>query len=361
MKNKLVSVDVQYLDLVKTIKRTGNLKGDRTGTGTTSIFGHSMKFDLTAGFPLLTSKEMSIKNISTELLWFMRGQTNIRPLLEVKNYIWVGDCYKRYVNTVLMLERKVSQVLANSWMRCNGDDTYSLFTRKEFIQELLENDDFNNKWGDLGAIYGKQWRDFGGIDQLQGVVDKLISNPDDRRMIVSAWKPDELVSVILPPCHVLFQFYSRELGILERREWCDANDIDLGNFAKEMWEHAMDSLGVPSRALSLMWYQRSCDTMLGIPYNIASYALLTHTIAQMTNHVVEELSSAFGDTHVYNNHWEGAEIQLTQEIHDSPTISFDPNIEWSTNLDDVLSQLTHKSFILNNYKHSPKINFPLSN
>lgn len=357
------SVDQQYLDLLLEIQTTGKVKTDRTGTGTISIFAKHLKIDMSQGFPLLTTKEMSLKNIASELLWFMRGQTSLRPLLRDKNYIWVGDAYKKYVKTMQLYDEVGDTMRMSKYMI--SDDLGTLFplTKKQFISRILVDEEFNDKFAQLGPIYGKQWRDFNGIDQLQNVIDTLISNPDNRRLLVSAWDPSSLVDAILPPCHIMFQFYSKELDDIERHAWANDNGIILDEFDKGHMSlsESLNEQNVPTRALSLNWYQRSVDTPLGLPYNIASYGLLLHIIAKITNHAVDTLSCALGDTHIYLDQINGVKTQLERVPRSSPTLKFTDDVLWSSNIDECLQTLSTSSFILAEYYPHDRIDFPLSN
>ena len=235
----------QYLDLLNRILTEGTQKGDRTGTGTLSIFGHQMRFDLRDGFPLLTTKKLHLKSIIYELLWFLRGDTNVRYLQEHGVRIW------------------------NEWADENGE---------------------------LGPVYGHQWRSWpdykgGTIDQIKNVVDMIKHNPDSRRMLVTAWNPAEVEDMALPPCHCLFQFY------------------------------------VADGRLSLQLYQRSADSFLGVPFNIASYALLLQMIAQVTGLEAGEFIHTTGDTHLYLNHLEQAKLQLTREPRPLPKMKINPDVK----------------------------------
>ena len=271
----------QYLDLVRHIRDHGVKKEDRTGTGTVSIFGHQMRFDLAHGFPLVTSKKVHLKSILHELLWFIRGDTNIRYLVENGVGIWNDWPYQ-------------------NWLRETGQDTslemYSPEWRsvmKEFIEKIKTDSDFAARYGDLGPVYGKQWRNFGGVDQLTQLIEDIKSNPDSRRLIVSAWNPQDIPVMVksgLPPCHSLFQFY------------------------------------VVDGKLSCQLYQRSADVFLGVPFNIASYAILTMMIAQVSGLGLGDFVHTFGDAHLYLNHMDQVEEQLSRSIFDLPTMKINPQV-----------------------------------
>jgi len=292
----------QYLDLVRHIRDHGVKKEDRTGTGTVSIFGHQMRFDLAHGFPLVTSKKVHLKSILHELLWFIRGDTNIRYLVENGVGIWNDWPYQ-------------------NWLRETGQDSslemYSPEWRavmKEFIEKIKTDSDFAAQYGDLGPVYGKQWRNFGGVDQLTQLIEDIKSNPDSRRLIVSAWNPQDIPVMVksgLPPCHSLFQFY------------------------------------VVDGRLSCQLYQRSADVFLGVPFNIASYAILTMMIAQVSGLGLGDFVHTFGDAHLYLNHMDQVEEQLSRSTFDLPTMKINPQV---TSLFDFVFD----DFELQNYQsHGP--------
>ena len=292
----------QYLDLVRHIRDHGVKKEDRTGTGTVSIFGYQMRFDLAHGFPLVTSKKVHLKSILHELLWFIRGDTNIRYLVENGVGIWNDWPYQ-------------------NWLRETGQDTslemYSPEWRavmKEFIEKIKTDRDFAAQYGDLGPVYGKQWRNFGGVDQLTQLIEDIKSNPDSRRLIVSAWNPQDIPVMVksgLPPCHSLFQFY------------------------------------VVDGKLSCQLYQRSADVFLGVPFNIASYAILTMMIAQVSGLGLGDFVHTFGDAHLYLNHMDQVEEQLSRSTFDLPTMKINSQV---TSLFDFVFD----DFELQNYQsHGP--------
>lgn len=279
--------DLVYLDLVERIKREGVQKGDRTGTGTISLLGHQMRFDLTKGFPLLTTKKVPIKAIIHELIWFMRGDTNLKYLADNNVHIWDEWPYKAYL------------IRNNMPVPPTGSDEWNTGI-KEFIEKIKTDDAFAKEYGNLGPIYGYQWRNWptpngGHIDQLKSVIERIKTNPNDRRLIVSAWNVadiEEMAKAGLPPCHCLFQFY------------------------------------VANGKLSCQLYQRSCDTFLGVPFNIASYSLLVMMIAQVTGLQPGEFVWTGGDVHLYLNHLEQADIQLARknDLRPMPTMKINPNI-----------------------------------
>ena len=294
----------QYLDLLRKIKHEGAVKGDRTGTGTKSIFGHQMRFDLAEGFPLLTTKKVYLKGIIHELLWFLAGDTNIKYLVDNNVHIWDNDAY-RYYNE-LCIRHGVLPVDRDSFLALAGSES------------PIE----GYRFGDLNRVYGCQWRswpaaDGTAIDQIAEVVETIRRNPDSRRMIVSAWNVADVGSMALPPCHVLFQFY------------------------------------VSGGRLSCQLYQRSADTFLGVPFNIASYALLTMMIAQVCGLEAGEFIHTLGDTHLYLNHLEQVDEQLSREPRPLPTMRLNPAV---TSVFDV----RYEDFALEGYDPWPAIKAEMS-
>ena len=291
--NKL---DTQYQDLLKTILEHGITKGDRTGTGTKSIFGYSVRHNMKDGFPLLTTKKMAWKTMVTELIWFLRGDTNIQFLVQNSCNIWNGDAYKNYVTQLSKVHSKY----------------YIPMEMPEFIERIKTDDTFAKEFGELGPIYGAQWRNWNNTgysgDQITNLLHELKDNPDSRRLMVNAWNVGQLDEMVLPPCHYGFQMYTRELTWEEQVQWVLKNtDVELENLYI-VEEIAKDS--TPNRAVSLMWNQRSVDTFLGLPFNIASYGLLLEIIAKMVNMVPDQLVGNLGDTHLYLNHLEQAQEQI---------------------------------------------------
>ena len=323
--NKL---DEQYQSLLKDILENGVKKEDRTGTGTISVFGRQIRHNMQDGFPLLTTKKMAIKSIMTELKWFLKGDTNIKYLVDNKCYVWNGDAYKKYKE--------------------NGG---KLKTQEEFIEKIKGCDDFANKWGDLGPLYGKQWTDWNGIDQILNLVNSLKKNPDSRRLMVNAWNVSELHEMTLPPCHYGFQVYTRLLDLDERIAYYNKNNVPLGKSQDYFHEH-MDDLGVPRRVISLMWNQRSVDTFLGLPFNIASYGMLLSLIAEEVGMLPGEVIGNLGDTHLYLNHLEQAEEQISRE-----PMEFLPKLK--LNKVDVLNG--EFDYEILHYHSHPAIKAPLSN
>jgi thymidylate synthase len=303
------SLDKQYLLLLQDILDNGVKKEDRTGTGTISVFGRQIRHKMGEGFPLLTTKKMPFKTITTELLWFLRGDTNIKFLVDNNCHIWNGDAMKNY-------EKNKGEI-----------DWGPFVTKEEAFVEMIKSDEkFAKKWGDLGPVYGHQWRSWGTsrehidgvtyykynpIDQIANLINDLKTNPDSRRLMVSAWNVGELDQMVLPPCHYGFQVYTRELSEKERIILAGYDYENRGGIGWNMIKETVDMDNtIPRRAISLMWNQRSVDTFLGLPFNIASYGLLLTMIADEVNMVPDELIGNLGDTHIYLNHIEQAKEQI---------------------------------------------------
>ena len=341
------TLDKKYQQLLSDIIEFGVEKKDRTGTGTISEFGHQIRHKMSEGFPALTTKKLAWKQVVSELLWFLTGQTNIQYLLKHNNHIWDGDAYKNYASKTSM-------------------DVDGQYTKEEFIEKIKVDNEFAKKWGNLGPIYGKQWRKWNGengrIDQIDYLVRELKTNPDSRRLMVSAWNVDELDQMVLPPCHYGFQVYTRELTGEERWELLK-NRIGEERFKSLVDElvpfggglsEELQSYNIPKRAISLMWNQRSVDTFLGLPFNIASYGLLLHIIANEVNMIPDELIGNLGDTHLYSNHIEQAKEQIGRT-------SFDlPQLKTSAKMDGICCNVPD-DFILEGYQYHPTIKAPLSN
>lgn len=288
----------QYKDMIEHILQNGSQRGDRTGTGTISTFGYQNRYDLSKGFPLMTLKEVKFENIAYELLWFLNGDTNIKYLNDNNVHIWNPDAFRVYKEVT------------------NDEE----LTYKEFTHKIKTDEDFAHLFGDMGPIYGRQWREWEShswgetitIDQITNVIKQIKEDPNSRRMIVSAWNPGQLDQMGLPPCHTLFQFY-----------------VDNGK-------------------LSLQLYQRSADSFLGVPYNIASYALLVHMVAQVTGLEVGEFIHTFGDLHLYNNHYEQAMEILSREPKELPVLAINREVK------DIFS-FKIEDFALLNYNPHPKL------
>ena len=333
------TLDKQYQDLLQDILENGVAKGDRTGTGTISTFGKQIRHNLNDGFPLLTTKKMAIKSIMTELKWFLKGDTNIRYLVDNGCNIWNGDAYKKY-------EKLLVPGFHGPW-----------YKQEQFIELIKTNDKFAEDWGELGPIYGAQWRSWGKessykeIDQIQNLINELKTNPDSRRLMVSAWNVSELNLMTLPPCHYGFQVYTRVLDLDERIDWYNKNS-EPSHQSRDYFHEHMDDYAVPRRVISLMWNQRSVDTFLGFPFNIASYAMLLHLIAKEVDMIPGEIIGNLGDTHLYKNHIEQAEEQISREP--KPHL---PKLKLS-NVDILNGEFDYE--ILHYHSH-PTIKAPLSN
>ena len=351
--NKL---DKDYQTLLQDILDNGVKKEDRTGTGTLSVFGRQIRHKMSDGFPALTTKKLAFKTMTTELLWFLRGDTNIKYLVDNNCHIWDGDAYKAYLKD-----------LTPHYV--DGGD---VATQNQFIEYIKTDDEFAKKWGELGPIYGKQWRAWGsqtqynhitketkltrrGIDQLNELIINLKENPNSRRLMVSAWNVDEIENVVLPPCHYGFQVYTRELTTEERFDYFTKNNKVTMNHHK-LSEHVLNN--TPTRAISLMWNQRSVDTFLGLPFNIASYGLLLEIIAKEVNMVPDELIGNLGDTHLYLNHIEQAKEQISREPMELTKLLFKDHLN---EFDSIIDILRVNDFVLDDYKSHPTIKAPLSN
>jgi len=317
------NIDRQYKELLEYILHFGVDKKDRTGTGTKSIFGWQIRHNMKEGFPLLTTKKIAWKTMVTELLWFLRGDTNIKFLVDNNCHIWDGDAYKRYKTEI---EKSIDD---NAEFEEDLEDfkKFLVMSKEDFIDEIKTDDEFAKKWGELGPIYGKQWRQWQGwidipevhslakgslwYDQILMLVHQLKTNPDSRRLMVSAWNVAELDQMVLPPCHYGFQVYTRELSMQER----------IKEFERRGYTKNIDPIDyVPTRAISLMWNQRSVDTFLGLPFNIASYALLLEILAKEVNMIPDELIGNLGDVHLYNNHIEQAKEQISRVPYELPKV-----------------------------------------
>jgi thymidylate synthase len=333
-------IDQNYQQLLGDILANGTNRPDRTGAGRLSVFGRQIRHKMGYGFPLLTTKKMYFKGIAAELIWFLRGDTNIKWLLENKCSIWTGDAYKRYQHEFLYENPPFS-----------GPYTETELSKSEFIVEILENPRFAARYGELGPIYGKQWRKWQeGIDQISNLIESLKTDPFGSRHLVNAWNVGELKKMVLPPCHYGFQCYVRELTLEEKIQWVIQNrDIELENVA--ITEEAFSDR-TPKHALSLMWNQRSVDTFLGLPFNIASYGLLLHILAQEVNMVPDELIGNLGDVHLYQNHLEQAKLQLKNTPYDLPYVKISKK---------SIFDLSPMDFDILNYESHAVISAPLNN
>jgi len=375
------NIEYQYLRLLKDILKNGVEKEDRTCTGTISVFGRQIRHDMKLGFPLLTTKKMYFKGIVTELLWFLRGDTNIKYLVDNNCHIWDGDAYKSYVSSKAHpLDGKYGDT---SVRKLNHMFPYEpILSKEEFINKIKTDDEFAKEYGDLGPIYGAQWRGwitsgfneqailnkesgYFEIDQIANSINLLKTDPDSRRNRVNAWNVGELDQMTLPPCHTDFQFFTRELSMDERQrlyfETCNRLKTPSikGSTNKEKMESYFQEYNIPTRAISLMWNQRSVDTPLGLPFNIASYALLLEIIGKIVNMIPDELIGNLGDTHIYKNQIDGIKEQLNREPYPLPTLKIETEVKWVEG--DCLPTYSVNDFTIENYQSHPTIKMPLSN
>jgi thymidylate synthase len=358
------NLDKNYQNLLFDIITNGEVKKDRTGTGTLSVFGRQIRHNMLDGYPLLTTKKMAFNVMVVELLWFLRGDTNIKYLVENGCNIWNGDAFKIYLS-------KTNEYKGN-WPD----------TMEEYIERIKMDDEFAKKWGELGPIYGKQWRDWKTevaipvtgltindgddteplfvrgtryIDQIQDLIRDLKANPDSRRLMVNAWNVAQLDQMVLPPCHYGFQVYTFTLSESQRLAWYKRK---MDGFYHDRISQEMDAVGVPTRGISLMWNQRSVDTFLGLPFNIASYGLLLEILAKEVRMIPYELIGNLGDTHLYLNHLYQAKEQIGREPYELPTILFKDHLDDHDSIIDILRPV---DFVLDNYQCHPAIKAPLSN
>jgi thymidylate synthase len=399
------NIEHDYLKLLHDVLHNGIEKDTRNGK-TRSVFGRQIRHTMSKGFPLLTTKKMPFRLIATEMMWFLRGDTNIKFLVDNGCNIWNGDAYKNYWEYNKMQSNP-------KWLKpvtySNGNVGAELYNMEEFINKIKTDDEFAKKWSELGPIYGKQWRHWtvsindeldpnrkipGGyrysngeytetyIDQIANLINDLKTNPDSRRLMVTAWNPAELDKMTLPPCHYGFQIYTRELSLEERRSLVSQemfNQIYNGGGPDTLSHSEINQWNVPTRAISLMWNQRSVDTFLGLPFNIASYALLLHIIAEAVNMIPDELIGNLGDVHLYENHLDQAKEQLTREPMPLPNLNINTEF-WPTesgecgegpidavsvfnafNDDNFCRCLLEEDLQLYDYQSHPHIKAPLSN
>ena len=348
------NLDKQYLELLDDILVNGTSKDDRTGTGTISVFGRQIRHDMRDGFPLLTTKKMAWKTMTKELLWFLSGDTNIKWLVENNCNIWNGDAYKAYLNKT---------AVKHQWER--GGDVAEMDVFLNIIKDSTDSGDF----GDLGPVYGKQWRSWFNydsnvepvyIDQIKNLIDGIKENPDSRRLMVSAWNVGELDQMVLPPCHYGFQVYTRELGPLEIVEQAKKDGLWKDEIPEGMTLSELQK-GFKTRAISLMWNQRSVDTFLGLPFNIASYGLLLLMLAKECNMVPDQLIGNLGDVHLYKNHVEQAIEQTKREPYPLPDMKLTSNHNFRAAMKGKMDEIYIDDFILLGYQSHPSIKAPLSN
>jgi len=334
---KMHNVDEEYKRIISNILENGREKIDRTKTGTLSVFSDTFTYNMENGFPLLTTKEMFTKGIITELLWFLNGDTNIKSLLINNNNIWLGDAYKAYAYKFKPSTKQLTP-----------------YTKVEFKHEIMNNDEFAKIWGDLGPIYGRQWVNISDnddvkivgwehgaptkfeketINQIQNSIDLLKNDPDSRRNIVDSWNVKELKNMTLPPCHFAFQFYTETLTESERVELIMDTGMDaLTPISRRKF---MDNNNIPTRRLCLKWNQRSVDSGLGLPFNIASYAMLLVMVAQQVNMVPGMLVGDLTNVHIYNDHIEQIKEQLSRDARKPPRLLLNKAKDiFSYNLED---------------------------
>ena len=376
-----MNIEHDYLKLLNDIIANGVEKQDRTGTGTVSVFGRQIRHKMANGFPLLTTKKMPFRLIATELLWFLRGDTNIKYLVDNGCHIWDGDAYKNYSSNVQPWEPHLDM--------------------NQFIERIKNNDEFAKKWGELGLVYGAQWRNWGrknvtnydlkdvkgsdqhrvlkaieigedvtkygvkieyqnnSIDQIQNLINDLKTNPDSRRLMVNAYNIGELDQMVLPPCHYGFQVYTRELTWEEQVQWVLKNTNAEMENPYIVEEIAKES--TPTRAISLMYNCRSQDVPLGTPFNISSYALLLEIIAKMVNMVPDELIANMGDCHIYLNQIDGVKEQLKREPYTLPKLVISSKVNFNEGIDEFLDSCSISDFQIEDYRSHPTIKIPLSN
>ena len=359
-------------DVIQDILDNGVKKETRNG-GTISVFGRQIRHKMSEGFPLLTTKKMAWKTMVTELLWFLRGDTNIKYLVDNNCHIWDGDAYQAYIKRY-----NKGEYVGKTKLLENSKKNRTLtepFTIEEFIDKIKTDDEFAKKWGELGPVYGAQWRNWfqegeqifegdtlqsyteKGIDQIKTLIDDIKTNPDSRRLMVNAWNVGELNLMTLPPCHYGFQVYTRELTIKERYDYWFTNNYETGMeryFDPNNLPDFNDTrhYPTPTRAISLMWNQRSVDTFLGLPFNISSYGALLCLIAEEVFMVPDELIGNLGDTHLYLNHIEQAKEQIGREsFNNLPHINF-------SKVNILKGEFDYEVI---NYNYHPTIKAPLSN
>jgi thymidylate synthase len=352
---RINTLDEEYKLILRHLLGHGVTKQTRNGE-VISAFGMVLRHNMQDGFPLLTTKKMAWKSIVTELLWFLRGDTNIKYLVDNGCHIWDGDAYKRYYNSYPNAEKSFQYEGSTIETR--------RMTKDEFIEQIKTDDEFAREWGELGPIYGQMWRDWDvdqgvKIDQIKNLIKDLKTNPDSRRLMVNAWNPTYIQHAVLPPCHYGFQVYTRELSDKEHEVLFNKNYEALNKDGLGQFEAMLETDNItPKRAISLMWNQRSVDTFLGLPFNIASYGLLLEIIAREVNMVPDDLIGNLGDVHLYTNHIEQAKEQCSREGFELPTLGMDYR-EGEYNKD--LKDFTPDDFYLINYQSHPAIKAPLSN
>ena len=342
-------VDKEYCKLLQEILDYGRYKNSRAGE-TISLFGKSMRFDLREGLPLLTTKRVYYKGIIHELLWFLKGDTNIKYLIDNNVHIWDDDAYRYYLE--ISKNAKERFETKEDFLQAVREEKTFVFSGHKQDPSILK----YYKAGDLGPIYGKQWREYGykNNDQIQNIIDLLKNNPDDRRMLCIAYNPNYLHEMALPPCHIMFQFYTYELQAIERLYWlCKQNGNKFDEY-KYLTHEQLDELNVPRRTLSCSFSMRSNDFCCGNPYNIAQYAMLTYMLCEVCNMIPGELIYNGGDVHVYSNHIEGAKEQLSR--NGSEII---PKLKFARKVNDI-NDFKYEDFIIEDYNPDPTIKYQLN-
>lgn len=354
------NVDNQYLNLVNEIIEHGEVKDTRAGK-TRSLFGKQLRFNLKDGLPMLTTKKMFSKGVIHELLWFIKGDTNIKYLIDNGVHIWDDDAYRYFLD---IREKAYGPV---------NTESETVISKEEFLEGVKQQirwEDIGYTWGDLNKVYGYQWTKWGGHNQIEEVIETLKKNPDDRRMIISAWNVGDIPDMALPPCHFCCQFYTKKMTEEERWNYFEAHmlkeDDEEGrynlfvsrgeNYLKGSLVAYLDRMNVPSRKLSCMWNQRSCDCCLGIPFNILSYSILTHMIAQCVNMDVDELIFNGGDVHVYENH---VEIFKNEQNKRHPKLYALPTLKLNRQIKNI-NDFTYDDIKIEGYESYSKISYPLS-
>lgn len=373
------NLDTQLKELYNKILSKSRYRTDRTGFGTKSIFGYQMRFNMQEGFPLTTLRKIHTKSLVHELLWFLGsydekykkfGNTNIKYLLDHGVTFWTDWCYKNYYH------EKLKKYQANDLKDSKTVKKFRFLSQKDFEKKIIKDDDFAMKWGNLGPVYGKQWTDWGGyyelvekkniiketagnhvlvdklgwekiylkgINQINKAIDQIIENPDSRRIIVNSWNVSDIDDMLLPPCHLLFQFYTDIITMEQRIDYCEKTykNEDINNYMSKHnikdWDEIkrdprkqikiLDHFNVPERTLDLQLYMRSSDQFLVAPYNIASYSLLLHMIAQVTNTIPNDFILTTGDTHLYANSIEATKELLKRDIRSLPKLKLNPDIQ----------------------------------
>lgn len=378
-------VDVEYLNLVRDILNNGTHKETRSGS-VKSVFGRMIRLDVSDKVPILTTKKMFKKGVIHELLWFLKGSTNIQYLVNNNVHIWDDDAYRWFkTNFSPEYEEKLREKNIEYIKFKIVDSSYNSVKFYDTLSELLDDVDENKfieytgkgyiiqyylyrydtervdsmdiyQFGDLGPVYGYQWRKlFWDCDQIKNVIDTLRTNPNDRRMIVNSWNVRQIKNMALPPCHYSFQFYTQKLSYSERMDWLYENSHNEYDEWKNPLESKLDELNVPKYKLSLMWNQRSVDTALGLPFNILSYSILLYMIAQCVNMVPYEIIGSLGDCHIYENHIDG----LIEQIKRDPYKYEVPKLRLNKNIKDI-DEFTYEDIVIDGYQSYPSIKFQLS-